>query len=267
VDGADWYRVYLPGEQEPRTATSSRYPSYPGTMDVHLDDVFRVTACNWLETGEKTCDYESEPWSVTEAGCYLNAGEVNVTYYLHSNPTPPDYHTNSELPFFMTEEKPIRPFLYNYNDPENDPAKPGREVLKSGGTPPGEADPERYIEWRTAWNREEPEYQVPLRITTGVTVTLWVKNPANQPVMGTAYLYELNSSGYNWIAQTTHTWPAGVSEWQETELVFRVSDLPIGDRSQLVVWVISDNTKSLHFAYDTTDYRSRIEFTGRWYSE
>jgi hypothetical protein len=260
--GADWYEVYRDGELIATQVPSSRYPSYDGTIpDVDVNQVYTVTAVNVTDFGV----YPSEPATAQPFGCYLNAGEVDVRYFLHSVPSPPVNHTDAQLPFFMTEEEPAHGILYNYNDPDNDPVKPGREVLKGGGTPPGEADPQRYIEWRTAWDREH--YPVPLTIKGDVTVTLWAKNPANQQVVGRAYLYELSEGGYTLIAQTYHTWAAGVIDWQPVELRFAVSQWPIRDDGQLVVWLISDNAKSLHFAYDTTVYPSKIGFTGRWDSE
>jgi hypothetical protein len=260
--GADWYEVYRNGELIATEVPSSRYPSYDGTIpDVDVNQVYTVTAVNVTEYGV----YSSEAASVQPSGCYLDAGEVNVRYFLHSVPSPPVNHTNAELPFFMTEEKPAHGILYNYNDPDNDPAKPGREVLKGGGTPPGEADPQKYIEWRTAWDREH--YPVPLTISGDVTVTIWAKNPANQQVVGRAYLYELSENGYTLIAQTYHTWAASATDWQPADLRFAVNQWLIRDEAQLVVWVISDNAKSLHFAYDTNVYPSRIGFTGRWNSE
>jgi hypothetical protein len=259
--GKDWYEVYRDGEFIAQV-TSSRYPSFEGTIpDVNVNQVYTVTAVNETEFGV----YSSAAVAVQPSGCYLDAGEVDVRYFLHSVPSPPANHTNAELPFFMTEEKPAHGILYNYNDPDNDPIKPGREVMKGGGTPPGEADPQKYIEWRTAWDREH--YPVPLTIRGDVTVTLWAKNPANQQVVGRAYLYELSEGGYTLIAQTYHTWAAGVIDWQPVELTFPVSQWSILDDGQLVVWVISDNAKSLHFAYDTTVYPSKIGFSGSWDSE
>jgi hypothetical protein len=180
-----------------------------------------------------------------------------VTYYLHADdPEVPTWHDDYAPPLFLTERFPGHGILYNYNS--SDPTKPGREVQKGGTTPPSETEQDKYIEWRTYPQQE------PLTLEGNVVVTLWGKNPANQTLVARAYLYEKNNTGYNLIAMDSYSWAAAVTTWQEMTFTFGISEWQIDVGSELVVWVISDSAKSLHFAYDTTVYPSMIEFSGRW---
>jgi hypothetical protein len=240
--------------------TASRYPSHDGKIEVDPGQVFTVTAVNEiLPSGEL---FLGESASATANQCYEGAGQVPVTYYLHSDPTPPRFDELTTPPYAMNETEPSHSVLYNYNS--DDPSKPGREVKKGGGTPPGETDLETYIEWFTG------KQTMPLTLESDVTLVLWGKNPSNQPVVATAYLYKLDSDGYHLISYNSYTWPAGVTEWEQLTLNIGGENSVIPTDSELRVWIVSNNAKSLHFAYDTRtypwddDYPSRIEFLGRW---
>jgi hypothetical protein len=256
VAGADEYHVYKFGGLV-GSPTVSRYPA-SGPEPVANNDLFEVTAYDSLG------GLESEPSQVTVTGCWMGH-EVGVTYYLHSNPTPPNWHGDAPPPLTMDETAPHHNTLYNYNG--SDPAKPGREVAKGGGTPPGETDPSDYLAWYS------PSPNVPMTFRSDATLRLWGRNTQNQVLVATAYLYTYNGSTYTLLASDTEQWqpndPAPPALWREAVFSFDTFDgvdgdvLPAG--SQLVVWLVSDNAKSLHFAYDTSgDHPSRLEFTGQW---
>ena len=253
VLGADDYYIYRNGAYLDKISIT-RYPAYPTNHPIASGEVYTVTAVN-ITGGESG---PSNAVAVPDADCYLNQGEVDVTYYLHSKTSPPIWHRDEPPFFYMDERFPGHSILYNYNS--SDLSKPGREVVKGGSTPGGNPVPlEKFLEWRTG------EQDVPLTLRGNVSVTLWGKNPANQTVVAKAYLYELDGSGYSLIAQTSYTWQPSVTDWQTMPLTFAGTTGRVIDKGgELVLWVISDNAKSLHFAYDTIPYNSQIQFTGRW---
>jgi hypothetical protein len=259
VFGADTYYVYKNGDVDPvGTSAVSRYPAsgpLPGALN---GDLFEVTAYNTAG------DMMSDRSQVTVTGCWIGS-EVAVTYWLHSNPTPPNWHGDAPPPLTMNETPPSHNTLYNYNG--SDPGKPGREVAKGGGTPPGETDPDDYLAWYS------PSPNVPMTFRNDAILRLWGRNTQNQVLVATAYLYAYNGSAYTLLASATEQWgpydPEPPALWREATFNFDTFDGVDGDElpagSQLVVWLVSDSAKSLHFAYDTSgNHPSRLEFTGQW---
>ena len=253
VLGADAYKIYRDGEYVDEISIT-RFPAYPKNHPIASGETYTVTAYN-ITGGESD---PSNAVTVPAEDCYLNRGNVEVTYSLHSKTTPPTWHRDEPPHFYMNERLPSHSILYNYNS--NDPSKPGREVDKGGTTPGGAPVPlDKFLEWRTG------EQSVPLTLSGSVNVTLWGKNPVNQTAIAKAYLYELANDGYSLIAQTSYSWPSSVTAWQPMPLTFSLTAPRVIDAgNELVLWVISDNKKSLHFAYDTIPYSSQIQFTGRW---
>ncbi len=248
VTDADGYRLYqgagLVGE-----ASGPQYPYPSGQMNVTNGDSYSVTAFNAV--GESAASN-----SATVAGCTTGSGPVSLTFYFHSNPTPPTWHAAAPPPLTMDATSPAHNNLYNYNDA--DPSKPGRLVSKGGGTPPCETNPDKYLEWRSEISTENLEF------LSDVTVYLWGKNPINQILESTTYLYDFDGSSYQYIGHNTFSWGKNIGDWQLSQITISASGNTIAAGHQLVVWLISSNSKSLQFAYDTTNYDSRIEFTGEW---
>ncbi len=89
---------------------------------------------------------ESDPSNlVTAGGCILGGGPVEVTYYLHSDPTPPNWHGDAPPPLTMDETAPAHDTLYDYNDPGG--ANPGRLGRQGRWHPSGAPDPDNYLAW------------------------------------------------------------------------------------------------------------------------
>jgi hypothetical protein len=180
---------------------------------------------------------------------------VPVTYYLHSDPTPPNWHGDAPPPLTMDETAPGHDTLYDYNvDP---PAHAGRDVDKNGGPPPhGDAD--EYLEWRT------DTQAVLLTLRSDITLYLWGWNPNNQDTDASIYLYDYDGSSYRNIDYTVVTWAQGVDDWEYKTITLSANGQLIDPGHQLVIWVHSENARGMHFAYDTITFNSRIQFTGEW---
>ncbi len=270
VTGADRYRVYRNGAGYPGSPegapTTSRYPGAVGsTTAVANGDRFEVTAYN--SAGGMESDL-SDP--VIVAGCWLGT-EGPVTYWLHSSPSPPSWHGNAPPPLGMNETRPSLshvppyhdvPYDYNhyyaaYDDPA---AMHGREIAAHGGTPPGETDPDNYLEWRS------PSTSHPVTFTTNAVLTIWGRNPTNSVVDSTAYLYYRDdpTGSYWYLAQASYTFARDVTEWTQVTYTFGVNGLTVPAGNRLVVWLVAPGAKSLHYIYDMLSYDSRLEFRGRW---
>jgi hypothetical protein len=265
VIGADRYRVYRNGAGPEGEPTTSRYPAAAGTSTaVANDDQFQVTAYNSVGGLESTLSD-----AVTVGGCWLDHNE-HVIYWLHSSPTPPGWHGNAPPPLGMNEVYPAHNTLYDYNHYYEDYYDPaavlGREVADHGGTPPGETNPDNYLEWRS------PSISVDLDFTSDATLTIWGKNPENAVVDSTAYLYYRNdgTGAYSLpLAQASITFDKNVTEWLQVTYPLGVNGLTVPAGNRLVVWLVAPGAKSLHFAYDTKDgplpgYPSWLEFDGQW---
>ena len=248
VDGAEGYRVYQNGVQVEQV-TTTRYPAASNTyVPVLNGDQYNVTAFHPLEETAF-----SDP--VIVSGC-SEGGQMELTFYLHSNPTPPVWHGNAPPPLVMDPTAPAHANLYNYNG--TDPSKPGRNVTKNGGTPPGETNPTKYLEWRGG------PYAEPLTLLSNATLTIWGRNSLNQDVTASYYLYNRNGSTYTLLGSATYSWPNKMADWAPASVNLGGAGHVLQPGHQLVVWVISDGLKDIEFAYDTTGYPSRLEFTGEW---
>ena len=124
---AEGYYLYQNGSLI-ATLTGTRYPAISGSVAVTSGDQYAVSA--YAAAGESALSS-----SVTVSGCPVPGEPVDVVYYLHSNPTPPVWHTNAPPPLTMNETAPAHPVLYNYNS--TDDTKPGREVSPGGGDAAG----------------------------------------------------------------------------------------------------------------------------------
>jgi hypothetical protein len=252
VEAADKYRMYESGSQFAEvTAPTTRFPAATGTYyNVLNGQRYNVTAWNPLEESGFSGD-------VFISGCQEGGGEPHeVTFYLHSNPTPPAWHGNAPPPLTMNPTGPTHDNLYNYHT--TDPGKPGREVTKGGGTPPGEGNPEKYLEWRGG------PYAQPL-LVSDVSLTIYGKNPLNQDVTAHYYLYLRSSGGgYTWLSEASYVWLKQGVNWKPATISFGAGPFTVLPGEQLVLWVTSDGLKNVQFAYDTETYQSVLQFTGEW---
>jgi hypothetical protein len=249
VGGAQAYRIYQNDFAIRDGLTIPRYPQVVNTyVPVANGDWYNVTAYN---PGEETGFSDT----VTISGCWESYSGP-VTLFLHSNPTPPVWHANAPPPLVMDPVEPAHDNLYNYNG--TDPAKPGREITKNGGTPPGETDPDKYVEWRGG------PYAQTVTLQSDVTLIIYGKNPLNQDVTTYFYLYDLHEGYYDLKGSATHVWPKQSVNWKDATLTLGGAGYQIQPGHQLVVWVTSDGLKNIQFAYDTKTYESRLEFMGEW---
>lgn len=251
VADATSYNVYR-DDSPLDTVTSPRYPAAL-SIGVANGQWFEVTAYN-DGTGESPY---STPVTVTE--CW-EGKTVDVTYWLHSTPTPPNWHGPAPPPLTMDERAPSHDTLYNYNG--DDPLKPGREVLKGGGTPPGEIDTSDYLMWHS------PSPSVPMSFENNATLTVWGRNSHNVAVVATARLYTRVGSTYTLRGTATRQMlayeGAPPNDWVPLTFTFATTGVQWPAGSELVVWLTSDNNQSLEFAYDTISYSSNLTFQGKW---
>jgi hypothetical protein len=251
VEAAEEYHMYLDGSGFAQVAApTTRYPAASGTYrNVLNGQRYNVTAWNPLEESGLSGD-------VFISGCQEGGAAQPVTFYLHSNPTPPTWHGNAAPPLTMNPTAPTHDNLYNYNT--TDPGKPGREITKNGGIPPGETNPDKYLEWRGG------PYAQPL-VISDVTLTIYGRNPLNQDVTAHYYLYIRSSGGgYTYLSEAAYVWPKQGVNWKPAALSLGAGPFTVQPGEQLVVWATSDGLKNIQFAYDTVTYNSRLEFTGEW---
>ena len=271
VAGAAGYHVYDELGNPLFYSSVSRYPATAGSnMTVIEGFEYQVSAYDSSMAESNLSNL------VTVSGCFLNEGEVDVTYWLHSNPSPPNWHGDAPAPLVMNEVSPRDPHtppyhdvLYDYNNPGGQ--YPGRQILKGGLTPlDDEEDLTDYLAWYSTVQLE------PLTLITDVELILWGKHPENVSVTGAVYLYEYDPDAdadpdadpndvWRELGSATNEWGANTDDWTKITYTFVGSAGEVVHKdNQLVVWKVASVPKQLHFAYDTISYDSRIEFTGQW---
>lgn len=179
--------------------------------------------------------------------------------YLHNRPTPPTGDTLAQVDLTMDGTRPAATTLYNY-DLDAD-LTPGRR-LRLSGSGPAEPDLAEYVNWRTT------PFSSPRSITGRAKLEIWSSaNVLDVLKCGTlvAYLrdYDPTANTYAEISETEVSnllWNGLDLGWTEYELTFSSVSytIPAGHQLELKLITGSSSCRSLHVAFDTTTYESRL---------
>jgi len=247
----------------PPTATPSSTPAPSATSTASYTSTHTPTATASLtpsHTPTNTPTPTSTPTSSwTPTASPTLPGTLSGSIYLHNDPSPPVGDTTSHTTLSMDSVAPSAGLLFNYDT--NRDSFAGLLIAK-GGAGFTESDPTKHQRWRSG----------PMVVNTSINgapqLVFWsaIKDFGAIHKGGSvaAHLIATDGTTIVWSISANiqaADWQGGSTSWVETSLTFGAPSpmsIPAGYWVELVLVVEASSEDDMWFAYDTTNYPTRV---------